>query len=44
MTYDDWLTSDPEDREICAYHMAMLPCLECRMEKYEDVDLRYEEE
>lgn len=35
VNYDDWLTSDPDDREYCETHEAVRPCYECRAEAAE---------
>lgn len=35
MTYDDWVTMDPEDRAYCEEHDAIRPCRQCRMESLE---------
>jgi len=44
MSYDEWLTNDPEDRDVCEMHGILKPCVECRIEKLEDMLLRYERE
>lgn len=32
MTYDDWLTTEPEDVETCEEHGRPVPCPVCRLE------------
>ena len=32
---DDWLCTDPDDRELCEDHDRPLPCAICRANEYE---------
>jgi hypothetical protein len=35
MSYDDWKTSEPDDRETCGEHGRIKPCWECKREALE---------
>lgn len=35
MTYDDWLTTDPNDGEVCEEHEQRIPCRLCRADAAE---------